>query len=65
MSWSIGENMYSFSTMDQIKDTLSIEYSYNYNLDENFVPLDNVLNTIIEGVLLFQIYKTHYIKQNI
>jgi len=52
MSWSIGENMYSFSTMDQIKDTLSIEYSYNYNLDENFVPLDNVLNTIIEGSVI-------------
>jgi hypothetical protein len=50
MIWSIGENMYSFSTMNQLKDTLIVDYAYNYNLKNNFVPLDTVLNPILDDV---------------
>ena len=52
MVWSIGENMYSFSTMSQIKDTLLVDYSYNYNLKNNFVPLDTVLNPPIDNFIV-------------
>ena len=52
MQWSIGENMYSFSTMDQIKDTLSIDYSYSYKLKNNFVPLDTILNPVLDDVVV-------------
>ena len=52
MIWSIGGNAYSFSTMSQIKDTLTIEYSYDYNLKNNFVPLDTVLNPIMDDAFI-------------
>ena len=52
MSWSVGESMYSFSTMDQIRDTLVVEYSYDYKLKENFVPIDTVLTSILDDVMV-------------
>ena len=38
--------------MDPMKDTLIIDYSYNYNLENNFVPLDTVLNPILDDVVV-------------
>ncbi len=52
MAWSVGENEYLFSTMSQIKDTLTVDYSYNYNLKNNFVPLDIILNPLLDDAIV-------------
>ena len=52
MSWNVSENMYSFSTMDQIRDTLVIDYSYEYESKENFVPIDVVLTPVLDDVMI-------------
>ena len=52
MKWSLGENIFSISAMDQLKDTLTVEYSYNYSLNQNFVPIDTVLNSIMDDMII-------------
>ena len=50
--WSIGENMYKYTTMSPIRDTVTFPYEYDYNLFSNFVPLDTLQNPILDDVVI-------------
>ena len=52
ITWSIGENMYSYTTMTPIRDTVTFEYEYEYDLMDNFVPLDTLQNPILDDVVV-------------
>ncbi len=50
--WSIGENMYTYTTMTPIRDTVTFSYEYDYDVLDNFVPLDTLQNPISEDVII-------------
>ena len=40
--------MYTLTIISPIKDTIFFPYEYEYNLRHNFVPLDTVLNPVLD-----------------